>query len=168
MGVEHAAQGAEVVPEAEEALEHMGYPAQRPALALEARCLCSSLQDATHLLPLSGADARMPPVCGRRLTGADGVWPAKPVRDLVEQLRSEKLLRSLRAGCFNQRGVVSRSPLAGGRAERAIANRYEADAKAIEARWPRTAAFLRSFAELYAWDAERAGLEAELRHDLDW
>lgn len=100
--------------------------------------------------------------------GADGAWPAEPVRDLIEQTRSDELLNGLRAGRFNQRGVVSKHPLTGGALERAIVERYEADAATLAARWPRTAAFLRSFAQSYAHDAEREDLDAELRHDLDW
>ncbi len=100
--------------------------------------------------------------------GTDGAWPAEPVRDVMEQTRSDELLRGLRTGRFNQRGVVSKHPLTGGALERAIVERYEADAATVAARWPRTAAFLRKFAQSYAHDAEREDLDAELRHDLDW
>jgi hypothetical protein len=101
-------------------------------------------------------------------TGADRAWPAEPVRDLIEETQSEELVRGLRTGRFNQRGVVTKHPLTGGAPERAIVERYERDAAAVAARWPRTAAFLRSFARSYAQDAEREDLDAELRHDLDW
>ncbi len=70
-------------------------------------------------------------------------------------------------GRFNQRGVVSRSPLTGGDMERSIKARYEADAAAVAARWPRTAAFLRGFAATYERDAAREDVDAELRHDLE-
>ena len=99
--------------------------------------------------------------------GSDGAWPAEPVRDLIEQLKSDDLEAGLHMGRFNQRGVVSKSPLAGGDMERSIKARYEADAAKVAARWPRTAAFLRTFAATYERDAAREDVEAELRHDLD-
>lgn len=99
--------------------------------------------------------------------GADGAWPAEPVREVVEQLKSADLESGLHMGRFNQRGVISRDPLSGGDMERSIKARYEADAATVAARWPRTAAFLRAFAKTYERDAAREDLDAELRHDLD-
>lgn len=99
--------------------------------------------------------------------GEDGAWPAEAVRDVIEELRSEAFERGLWTGKFNQRGVVSKHPLAGGALEREIVARYEADAAAVATRWPRTAAMLRAFAARYRDDARREDDEAELRHDLD-
>jgi hypothetical protein len=99
--------------------------------------------------------------------GTDGAWPAEPVRDLIEQLRSDDLDSGLRVGRFNQRGVVSRDPLSGGGLERSIKARYEADAATVAARWPRTAAFLRTLAATYQRDATREDVDAELRQDLE-
>jgi hypothetical protein len=100
-------------------------------------------------------------------TGADGAWPAEVVRDLIDRLKSDDLEAGLHMGRFNQRGVVSRGLLSGGDLERSIKERYEADASAVAARWPRTAAFLRTFAATYERDAAREDAEAELRHDLE-
>jgi hypothetical protein len=99
--------------------------------------------------------------------GADGAWPAEPVRDLIDRLKSDELEAGLHVGRFNQRGVVSRNPLSGGAMERSIKKHYEADASAVAARWPRTAAFLRNLAATHERDAVREDVEAELRHDLD-
>ena len=99
--------------------------------------------------------------------GADGAWPAEPVREVIERLKSDELEMGLRTGRFNQRGVVSRRPLLGGGLERSIKAQYEADAAKLAARWPRTAAFLRSLATRYQHDADREDINAELRHDLD-
>jgi hypothetical protein len=100
-------------------------------------------------------------------SGSDGAWPAEPVRDLIEDLKSDDLEAGLHMGRFNQRGVVSRNPLSGGDMERSIQARYEADAMTVTAQWPRTAAFLRAFAATYERDAAREDVEAELRHDLE-
>jgi hypothetical protein len=99
--------------------------------------------------------------------GADGAWPAEPVREVIERLRSEDLEAGLHMGRFNQRGVVTKSPLSGGGMERGIKARYETDAVLVAARWPRTAALLRAFAATYERDAAREDIDAELRHDLD-
>jgi hypothetical protein len=99
--------------------------------------------------------------------GSDGAWPAEPIRDLLEELRSDDLESGLHMGRFNQRGAVWRNLESGGDAERSIKERYEADAAKVSARWPRTAAFLRSFASTYERDAGREDTEAELRQDLE-
>jgi hypothetical protein len=98
--------------------------------------------------------------------GADGAWPAEPVRDVIEQLKSDDLEAGLHMGRFNEGDAVWRNPLSGGEMERSIQARYEADAATVAARWPRTAAFLRAFAATYERDAVREDVSAELRHDL--
>lgn len=99
--------------------------------------------------------------------GVDGVWPAEPVREVIERLKSDDLERGLHVGRINQRGVVSRDPLSGGALERSIEVQYEADAVKLAAQWPRCAALLRSLASAYERDAAREDMDAELRHDLD-
>jgi hypothetical protein len=98
--------------------------------------------------------------------GSDGAWPAEPVREVIERLKTDDLEAGLHMGRFNQRGVTTRGPLSGGDQERSIKVRYEADAAKLAARWPRTAAFLRGFASTYERDATREDLQAELQHDL--
>lgn len=70
-------------------------------------------------------------------------------------------------GRFNQRGVVTKSPLSGGELERSLKAQYETDAAKVAARWPRTAAFLRTLASTYERYAAREDVSAELLHDLD-
>jgi hypothetical protein len=76
----------------------------------------------------------------------DGTWPARDVRDLVEDLRSNDLESGLRAGLVNRRGVTIRGPGDGGVQERELADRYVVDADRFGDAWPRTAAVLRSIA----------------------
>lgn len=99
--------------------------------------------------------------------GADGAWPAEPIRDLIQALRSDDLETGLRIGRLNQRGAVTRHPLVGGDMERSLKTLYESDATKVAARWPRTAAFLRTLAATYEHDAAREDVNAELRHDLE-
>jgi hypothetical protein len=98
--------------------------------------------------------------------GADGAWPAEPVRGVIERLKSDDLEAGLHIGRFNQRGVTTRDPFSGGTLERSIKAHYEADAAKVAARWPRTAAFLRAFAHKYERDAAREDVQADLEHDL--
>ena len=91
----------------------------------------------------------------------DGVWPAVPVRDLIEELQSHELEVGLRVEIFNQRGVTSRALETGGAPERELAARYRADADRLADRWPRTAGLLRSVSDSYEREARREDEEAE-------
>ena len=93
----------------------------------------------------------------------DGTWPCTPVRDLLEQLQSENVEQGLQTQMFNNRGVTSRDPEAGGGQERALAARYREMAEQTSDRWPRSAAILRSLANTYEHDARREDEDAERR-----
>ncbi len=98
--------------------------------------------------------------------GADRSWPDVPIRDVVEQIESQHLETGIEIQVYNNRGVVSRSPLAGGEQERQLVERYSLYASALSDRWPRTAAMLRRLAATYEAEARREDDEAELREDL--
>jgi hypothetical protein len=108
---------------------------------------------------IGGALVYMPP-------DPDGAWPHIAVRDLIEELRSEQLERGLEIGVYNSRGVVMKSPTAGGVQERRIAERYQGYANQVSDRWPRTAAALRRIARRYTSEAHREDVNAELTEDL--
>lgn len=93
----------------------------------------------------------------------DGTWPCKPVRDLLEDLQSEKIEQGVETQVFNNRGVTSRHPEDGGEQERGLANKYRSWADQVRDRWPRSAAILRSLASTYEQDARRMDDEAERR-----
>jgi hypothetical protein len=98
---------------------------------------------------------------------ADGVWPAIPVRDMIERIGSKELENGLAIGKRNARGVVSRGVYDGGDQERALATQYRAWSSATKATWPRTSRILRELAEAYARDAHREDIEAEIDADRD-
>jgi hypothetical protein len=77
---------------------------------------------------------------------SDGLWPAAPVRDLVEEFESDAFESGLRSGKINSRGPMMWSPTEGGTHDRAFAARFRAWAGGV-ADQPRTAAFLRLMAE---------------------
>jgi hypothetical protein len=98
----------------------------------------------------------------------DGSWPCEPVRDLLEELRNDRIDRGLEIRVFTNRGVTSRSLDAGGQQEWKLAEGYRARAEEFVASWPRTAATFRRLAETYEADARREDAEAERRsHGLD-
>lgn len=90
----------------------------------------------------------------------DSVWPAKPVREVIETTRSREMELGIVIGIQNGRGVTQRGILDGGEQERSIAMRYRQWAKATELEWPRTAALLervaRTFEEHGQWHDQNA------------
>jgi len=91
----------------------------------------------------------------------DGSWPPKAVRDLFEELQSESLESGFSIQIANSRGVTSRGLEDGGAQERALVDKYRADAEEFKDRWPRTAAILRRLAGSYSAEARRDEDEAE-------
>lgn len=93
-------------------------------------------------------------------------WPPKPVREVIDAVRSRALERGFEIGVYNRRGVTVRTPLDGGTLERDLAARYRADAETLRFDdWQRTAACLDRIAERYEADAAREDLAAQKR---DW
>lgn len=97
--------------------------------------------------------------------GADGAWPAEPVREIIENVGSARLDTGVAIGRYNQRGVHSRDLFDGGAQERTLEETYRVWSAQIASRWPRTARILRGIAEDYAREAERHDAESERLSD---
>jgi hypothetical protein len=97
--------------------------------------------------------------------GRDGIWPAEPVRDLIEETPSKHLREGLEAGRFNARGITTRGTGNGGAQERELMDQYSAWAKEISTRWPRTARILRDLAITYRTWAAREDSTSERWRD---
>jgi transcriptional regulator with XRE-family HTH domain len=97
--------------------------------------------------------------------GPDGVWPPEPVRDLIEELEDGELELGLQIEIRNSRGVTVRGPTDGGQQEREIAERFRADARALQDAWPRTSVMLSQIAESYELEARKADDDAALTED---
>jgi hypothetical protein len=93
--------------------------------------------------------------------GSDGVWPAEPVREIVERIGSTHLESGLSTGRFNARGVTARGVYDGGQQERELAKQYREWSKETEVRYPRTSRLLRRLAESYEAFARRMDDEGE-------
>ena len=79
----------------------------------------------------------------------DGSWPPEVVRDILEELQSEKVEGGLSTAIINRRGVTWRGLEEGGTQETELAAKYKADADRWADEWPRLAALLRSIAKSY-------------------
>lgn len=86
---------------------------------------------------------------------SDGMWPAEPVRDLLEDLHSEHLETGMHTGKLNSRGIVRKSPTEGGAQERELAAQFRAWAERAADGWHRTAALLHQLADHYEEWARR-------------
>jgi hypothetical protein len=77
---------------------------------------------------------------------ADGLWPARPLRELIDEMQSPDFEMGIENGRFNARGVQSRDINAGGAPERALANTHREWSRRVADEHPRTAAILRRIA----------------------
>jgi hypothetical protein len=110
-------------------------------------------------------------IIGQMLSGApaegDGTWPCKPVREVIEEAGSSELESGISMGLFNARGTWSKGHFEGGDQEDAIAARFESDAQAAAADYPRTAQMLRQMAADYRRQGFRGDQDADRRQDFD-
>lgn len=97
--------------------------------------------------------------------GADGVWPAEAVREIIENVGNARIDTGLHIGKTNQRGVTSRGVFDGGAQERVLEQHHREMASKIATRWPRTARVLRGIADSYQHEARRNDAEAERMGD---
>ena len=97
---------------------------------------------------------------------ADGTWPARAIRDIIERVASEDLEDGIEVEVTNSRGVTSRGLIDEGQPERELAEGYQAKAKAVASAWPRTAAMLRRVAHCLRHDARWHDNRAELTEDM--
>ena len=93
----------------------------------------------------------------------DGTWPIIPVREIMEEIASDKLDNGFFVGVLNRRGSTWKAVTEGGNATRVLADQWEKHAEASKVKWPRTASALRAVASSYRGDAAREDADAERR-----
>jgi excisionase family DNA binding protein len=129
------------------------------------------VRDARNELAEAGradiGDEMVGQVLARSPEGDDGIWPAEPVRELIEEIGSTHLETGIHLGVVNLRGVTSRGVFAGGGQERALAEKYHAWEHETAGQWRRTNRVLRQLAENYERDARREDAEAKRRSDVE-
>ena len=92
---------------------------------------------------------------------ADGTWPCKPVRDLLELLQNSNVESGLQTAVLNRRGATTRAVDEGGVQEKELVEKYRRMAERVADGSPRTAVILRSLATSYEADARREERSAE-------
>lgn len=97
--------------------------------------------------------------------GKDGVWPCEPVRQVMEDIQSEKISDGAHTGLYNARGVVWRGE--GGNQERELAEKYRRWATALQFSHPFVSStLLMGMVRTYEHEASREDLEAGIRRRL--
>jgi hypothetical protein len=93
------------------------------------------------------------------------VWPCEPVRDVMEDIQSESLMRGAHTGVYNSRGAHWRGE--GGEQERELAEKYRKWGQALQVSHPFVAAkLLMGLAKTYDHEANRQDTEAGIRRRL--
>ena len=98
-------------------------------------------------------------------TGKDGVWPCESVRDVMENIQSESMMKGAHTGVYNSRGVHSCGE--GGDQERELAEKYDRWARALQVSHPFVASkLLMVLAKTYNREAGHQDMEATIRRRL--
>lgn len=149
--------------------EWVGFPGRRDDGTLDSEVMRNWVVDARLQLSDSDRADIGDEVIGQAFahspSGDDGIWPAEPVRELLEAIGSRDLENGLVIGRINSRGVTWRGVYDGGEQERKLAASYRSGSNSTKAAWPRTSRVLREIAESYERDAKREDLRAELDAD---
>lgn len=93
--------------------------------------------------------------------GADGIWPAEEVRELMEDLASTNFESGLAIGVVNSRDVTTRGIYDGGTQEWSLAAKYRRWGEALINRWERAGRVLMQLADEYERQARREDLQAD-------
>ncbi|MES1244470.1 MAG: hypothetical protein ABUT39_22890 [Acidobacteriota bacterium] len=93
---------------------------------------------------------------------ADGAWPHRIIRDVLEELDAPDIEQGIRTEQFNKRGASRKAVFEGGDQERALASQVRSWA-AICSAWPRTRKLLEAIAD--SW--ERMAKGEDDRAELD-
>jgi hypothetical protein len=140
-------------------------PGQQPDSTIDAERLNEWVRAARLGLADCGRSAIGDEVIGQILSaspdGPDEIWPALPIRELVETIGSARLATGLHIGLHNRRGFTSRGVLDGGKQEWELEAKYRDMAIRANKEWPRTARILRGIADSYRDLARREDAEAE-------
>ena len=144
-------------------------PGSRENGTIDGEALEAWIKEARSLAKRVGrediADSRIGNMLSASPIGADGVWPAEAVRDVIDLFRSKPMIEGFKVGKYNRHGVTSRMPRDGGNLERNEAIKYRRWAAAIGYEHPHTAKALDALADGYEHEARRRDEDAER---LDW
>jgi hypothetical protein len=130
------------------------------------RAWIKAVRDACEALGrLEVADLSIGELVAHAPAGADGVWPCEPVRDVLDEIHSDAMMRGVHTGQFNARGVHWRGE--GGAQERELADKYRGWAEALQYSHPYVALkLLMGLVRTYEHDARREDTDAIVQRRL--
>jgi addiction module HigA family antidote len=110
-------------------------------------------------------DINLGKLLSRAPVGDDGVWPCEPVRQVMEEIQSEKISNGARTGLYNSRGVHFRGE--GGDEERGLSDKYRKWAEALRYTHPFVSStLLMDMVKTYEYEASRQDTEAGINRRL--
>ena len=111
---------------------------------------------------VEAADYNLGVMLSRAPLGEDGVWPSEPVRELLEELRSEDVSKGVCTGLYNARGIHVCGE--GGAEERELADKYRRWADALKFSHPFVSSFLlERMVRVYEQEAGQQDVEAAIQ-----
>jgi len=130
-----------------------------------AKWITAVRQSCAELSRADIAEYRIGTLLSRAPLGTDGVWPCEPVRDVMEDIQSESMMRGAHTGVYNSRGAHYRGE--GGDRERELAEKYRKWGQALQVSHPFVASkLLIALAQTYGHEATRQDTEAGIRRRL--
>ncbi len=99
--------------------------------------------------------------------GEDGIWPAAPIREIIETIGSTNIESGIVVGRLNKRGTTTRGVYDGGGQERNLAMKYRAWSRATATTARRTSRVLRLIAESYERQARQHDADASISSDTE-
>lgn len=130
-----------------------------------ARWIATVRQSCTQLSRIEVADLCIGKVLSCAPVGKDGAWPCEPVRDVMEDIQSEEMMRGAHTGVYNSRGVHWSGE--GGEQERELAETYRKWGQLLQVSHPFVASkLLMSLAKTYDHEANSQDTEAGIRRRL--
>jgi hypothetical protein len=103
----------------------------------------------------AAGDLQIGQVLAHAPADADGAWPHRAVRRVLEEFDVPDIDRGLMIERHNMRGAFWRERGKGGSQERELAEENRRWARTVEGDWPRTASVLEAIAESWEQDARR-------------
>ena len=130
-----------------------------------AKWIAAVRQSASNLSRADIADINIGKVLSNAPVGDDGIWPCEPVRQVLEDIQSEAMMRGMHTGVYNSRGVHWRGE--GGDQERELAAKYRTWGQALQSSHPYVASkLLMELVRTYEAEASREDTEAGIRRRL--
>jgi hypothetical protein len=130
-----------------------------------AKWITSVRQSANELSRTDVADVTIGELLSHAPVGKDGIWPCEPVRQVMEDIQSEAIMRGAATGVYNSRGVHFRGE--GGDQERDLAAKYRMWGQALLSSYPYVASvLLMRLVRTYEIEANREDTEAGIRRRM--